>query len=75
MKTKIIMALLLISSLSFAQDKLITKTGTITFEASVPSFEEVKAKNSGVSCVLNTKTGEIASLALLKGFRFNGRTF
>ena len=70
MKTKIIMALLLISSLSFAQDKLITKTGTITFEASVPSFEEVKAKNSGVSCVLNTKTGEIASLALLKGFRF-----
>ena len=70
MKTKIIMALLLISSLSFAQDKLITKTGTITFEASAPSFEEVKAKNSGVSCVLNTKTGEIASLALLKGFRF-----
>ena len=70
MKTKIIMGLLLISSLSFAQDKLITKTGTITFEASVPSFEEVKAKNSGVSCVLNTKTGEIASLALLKGFRF-----
>ena len=70
MKTKIIMALLFISSLSHAQDKLITKTGTITFEASVPSFEEVKAKNSGVSCVLNTKTGEIASLALLKGFRF-----
>ncbi len=64
------MALLFISSLSHAQDKLITKTGTITFEASVPSFEEVKAKNSGVSCVLNTKTGEIASLALLKGFRF-----
>ena len=70
MKTKIIMALLFISSLSHAQDKLITKTGTITFEASVPSFEEVKAKNSGASCVLNTKTGEIASLALLKGFRF-----
>ena len=45
MKTKIIMALLFISSLSHAQDKLITKTGTITFEASVPSFEEVKAKN------------------------------
>ena len=64
------MALLFISSLSHAQDKLITKTGTITFEASVPSFEEVKAKNSGASCVLNTKTGEIASLALLKGFRF-----
>lgn len=70
MKTKIIVVFLFISSFSFAQDKLITKTGTITFEASVPSFEEVKAKNSGVSCVLNTKTGEIASLALMKGFRF-----
>lgn len=70
MKTIIIMMLLFFNGFGFAQDKLITKTGTITFEASVPSFEEVKAKNSGVSCVLNTKTGEIASLALMKGFRF-----
>jgi hypothetical protein len=55
---------------TFSQDKKITKTGTITFEASVPSFEEVKAKNEAVTCVLNTKTGEIASLVLMKGFRF-----
>ncbi len=54
----------------FSQEKLITKTGIITFEASVPSFEEVKAKNEGVTCVLNPKTGEIASLALIKGFHF-----
>lgn len=54
----------------FSQGKKITKTGQITFEASVPSFEEVKATNGAVSCVLNTKTGEIASLALMKGFRF-----
>ncbi len=53
-----------------AQDKIITKTGTISFEASVPAFEEVKGKNTGASCVLNTKTGEIASLALMKGFKF-----
>lgn len=53
-----------------AQDKMITKTGQMVFEASVPSFEEVKAKNESVSCVLNTKTGEIAALALQKGFRF-----
>lgn len=62
--------LLIIGVNSFAQDKKITKTGTITFEASVPSFEEVKAKNESVTCVLNTKTGEIASLVLMKGFRF-----
>lgn len=70
MKTKIIILLLFLGNFTVAQDKLITKTGLITFEASVPSFEEVKAKNSGASCVLNTKTGEIASLALMKGFRF-----
>lgn len=54
----------------FSQDKKITKTGQITFEASVPSFEQVKAVNESVSCILNIKTGEIASLALMKGFRF-----
>lgn len=55
---------------SFSQDKKITKTGRIIFEASVPSFEEVKAKNESVTCVVNLKTGEIASLALMRGFRF-----
>lgn len=56
--------------LHFGQEKMITKNGTINFEASVPAFEEIKAKNEKVSCVLNTTTGEIASLALIKGFRF-----
>jgi hypothetical protein len=69
---KIIILFLALSSytLLFGQDKLITKTGKISFEASVPAFEEVKATNNGVTCVLNSKTGEIASLALVKGFRF-----
>lgn len=55
---------------SFAQGRKITKTGEIIFEASVISFEPVKAKNETVTCILNTETGEIASLALIKGFRF-----
>lgn len=55
---------------NFAQTKMMTKTGKITFEASVPAFEEVKAKNESVTCILNPATGEIASLALMKGFRF-----
>lgn len=53
-----------------AQDKMLTKTGKITFEASIPSFEEVKAIHENASCVLHLKTGKIASLALVKGFRF-----
>lgn len=66
----LLMLFILSSSSLFAQDKMITKTGVINFEASVPSFEEVKAKNQTVTCILNTHTGEIASLALIKGFRF-----
>ncbi len=70
MKTSILITLLFCFSVTFAQEKLITKNGITTFEASVPSFEEVKAKNESVTCILNTKTGEIASLALIKGFKF-----
>lgn len=53
-----------------AQEKYITKKGTIKFEASVPSFEEVKATNTAVTAILNVDKGEIAALALIKGFRF-----
>ena len=70
MKTKILSLLIVISLSSFAQTKMFTKSGKISFEASVPAFEEVKAKNESVTCVLNPSTGEIASLALIKGFRF-----
>jgi hypothetical protein len=55
---------------TFSQSKKITKVGIVTFEASVPSFEEVKATSNSVSCILNTQNGEIAALALMKGFRF-----
>jgi len=52
-----------------AQEKFITKTGVINFEASVPSFEEVKATHKNVSAILKDD-GSIVSLALVKGFRF-----
>ncbi|MBD0825082.1 YceI family protein [Aestuariibaculum marinum] len=54
----------------FAQDKYLTKTGTVGFEASVPSFEEVKATNNSVTAILNADNGEFAALVLVKGFRF-----
>jgi YceI-like protein len=60
----------LITSTFNAQTNYYTKTGSIGFEASVPSFEEVKTINNTVSSILNTTTGEIAALALVKGFRF-----
>ncbi|SHI99505.1 YceI family protein [Flavobacterium terrae] len=53
-----------------AQEKVLTKSGVTTFEASVPSFEEVKATNKLSGCILNTKTGEIVGLLMMKNFKF-----
>ena len=62
--------LVLISMSAVSQNKYLTKTGSLTFEASVPSFEEVAAKNNSVTAILNTENGEFAALALVKAFRF-----
>ena len=60
----------LLSPTSTSQSKFYTKTGNIHLEASVPSFEEVKAVGKTMSAVLNAENGEIAALILVKGFRF-----
>lgn len=70
MKNKILFGLLFLSSFSFYGQKYITKTGNLKFEASVPSFEEVSGENKSVSAALESSTGEIAVLALVKAFRF-----
>ncbi|WP_456440638.1 YceI family protein [Psychroserpens sp.] len=69
MKNIALLVLLVCFSVT-SQNKFITKTGIINFEASVPSFEEVAAKNNSVTAIINTENGEIAALALVKGFRF-----
>jgi len=60
----------LIFSIVLFSQKMITRSGEIKFEASMPAFEEVAAKNNTVSCVFDTSTGDIAVLALVKAFRF-----
>ena len=70
MKKLLFILFLFTISTSIAQDKYLTKTGTVNFEASVPSFEEVAASNSTVTAILNSENGEFAALALVKGFRF-----
>lgn len=67
---KILFITLFLSAICFGQNKFITKTGSLNFEASVPSFEEVAAKNNFVTAIINTDNGEIAALALVKAFRF-----
>lgn len=67
---RFILFFLLLSAGMLQAQKFGTKTGTIVFEASVASFEEVKAKHQGASAILNTSNGEFAALALVNGFRF-----
>lgn len=70
MKTSLFIIALFISLNVFSQTKFITKNGVVNFEASVPSFEEVKATNNAVTAIINSDNGEFAALVLVKGFRF-----
>ena len=67
---KILFLFTLLSVNIYAQDKYMTKTGTVNFEASVPSFEEVAASNKSVTAILNTENGEFAALTFVKAFKF-----
>ncbi len=69
-KTILMIAAILTLNSAMAQDKYFTKSGLITFEATVASFEEIKSENNCVTAILNTETQELAVLALMKAFRF-----
>jgi len=69
LKIFLILLIIAVNTNGFAQ-KLITKTGTIKFQASVPGYEEVAAESKSVSAVLESSTGDFAALVLVKGFRF-----
>lgn len=67
---KLICIIAFISFNTFSQTKFITKTGVVRFEASVTSFEEVKAVNNSVTAIIEVESGEFAALVFIKGFRF-----
>ncbi|MGD1946385.1 MAG: YceI family protein [Croceivirga sp.] len=62
--------LLLIGAFQLQAQKLVDRNGQVAFKASEALFEPVEAKNQSVTAVLDTQSNEIASLALMKGFRF-----
>ncbi|WP_296686849.1 YceI family protein [Flavobacterium sp.] len=62
--------LLLISCFSLAQEKWTTQSGSVSFEASVPLFEEVRAINNSVKCVLNSEDKTIVCVLKIKDFHF-----
>src|SRR6187402_1017512 len=68
-KTALLIICFFAGNTIFSQ-KMMTRTGEIKFEASVPSYEPVAAVNSSVSAVLDESNGEFAALALIKAFKF-----
>lgn len=70
MKKITLIVLLIIAFRTIAQEKMVTYGGIIHFEASIPLFEEVKAMNEKTTCILITKTGQIACWMNIKDFKF-----
>jgi hypothetical protein len=68
-KITMLLTLLIMGNIVFSQ-KMITRNGKITFEASMSSFEEIKGINSAASCILDQANGDFVALALIKSFKF-----
>lgn len=68
---KIFTILFLVGMLGTAQtERYFTRTGSVQFEGSVASFEPIEAIHKSVTIVIDAQTGDLASLALMKGFEF-----
>ena len=70
MKKIIVMLFLFVGILNVSAQKYATKTGSLKFEATVDAVEEIAAENKNTSAILESATGDIAVLTLMKGFRF-----
>jgi hypothetical protein len=68
-KITLIMILFLVSNQISAQ-KYSSKNGKVSFEASLPMVEDVFAQDVNNTVILNTDTGDLASLSLVKNFKF-----
>ena len=65
----IITASLIATSSLLAQDKFFTKSGRINFVSKAP-VENINGNHKSVTCVLDTKTGNMQFAVLMKGFEF-----
>lgn len=69
MKTLLFIFLLTISMVAGSQEKYFTRSGFIGFYSHT-ALEDIKAENKQVSCLVDTKTGEMLITALMKSFKF-----
>jgi polyisoprenoid-binding protein YceI len=71
MKNKILftLCLILLLSVSQAQDKFYSKNAKVNFYSETP-LEDIEAKNKSAVAVLDSKSGAIQFSVLIKGFEF-----
>lgn len=70
MKKSFMLALGLVATLGLlAQDRFFTKTGKVSFYSKA-TLENIEAHNRSVTCVLDTKTGNVQFSVPVKGFEF-----
>ena len=70
MKNFLLLFLFFFSIQIVAQGKKMTVNGIINFEASVPFYEAVEAKNNKIFGFLNEKNGNITFVAINRNFHF-----
>ncbi len=70
MKEIILSALFILAGNVVFSQKMMTRTGEVKFEASMPAFEEIAATNKTASCILDKGTGDFVALTLIKSFKF-----
>lgn len=68
-KILLFFAVILLAYSASSQDRLFTKNGQIRFYSKAP-METIEAINKSTTCVLDTKTGALQFLVLMKGFEF-----
>ena len=69
MKKTILFTLLIVVNITFAQ-RLLTRSGEIKFDASMPNLVEIAGKSNTVSAILDLPTGQFATSVIIKSIRF-----
>jgi polyisoprenoid-binding protein YceI len=68
-KVLLILVALVFANASFAQ-RLLTRSGEIKFDASMPNLVEIAGKSNTVSAILDQATGQFATSVIIKSIRF-----
>lgn len=68
-KILLLIIVLLVANTSFSQ-RLLTRSGEIKFDASMPNLVEIAGKSNTVSAILDQATGQFATSVIIKSIRF-----